>query len=697
MSVEPAACASLSDIDDLIHQAERVQLKLAADLQFQKNMAFFKNQNPLIYQRFEHYTPSQQQLVIDDDGHLNLLNIDSGNLAYNKDPQVFAKEQADNFMQSITRYSTGFKNSLVVNPRHIHPRICNAAIADYEKIDLPRGKYNPKDPVGLLVMIGCGLGYQIKAIVENHDVKNLFIYDSNDDSFYASFFTVDWEEIALIFNQKGGKLKLNVGEDPFDVLSRMRLLVHEIGFYNMVFSYVYTHTSSSDNDQFIEYYKNEFQHFGTSLGFFDDEQVSFSHTLHHLNHQAPFLLPPAKPRASALPPVVLVGNGPSLDGLVDFLQAQQDKAIIISCGSSLSSLYKLNIVPDIHVELERNLNVADVIKLGTSLEYTKQIPLLALNTVAPEVTRLFKQHFLACKPNDLGSTIVQKALAQAQYTELDYCNPTVTNCGLAFVLKLGFQQIYLAGIDLALSNSQQHHSKYSLWQSIDEGKPHGDKEDSNIDIIEDYTYSDGRYSIKGNFCEQVTSSLVLDNSRRTMEILIDAYSDVEVFNLNNGAYIRGAKPTRADSVALPQGEQPMDKPGVTEHLLADRFAPLNLPAMTEEDVRQRYISLFVKIRPSLDLPETCQDMAELYQQFQRVFKNLNILFEADQTICLLVRGSIQVKLALICYFCSLGSLRQDFQQIYCIGQRHYQQLLDELTQSLLEDPLRLDDTPLVKD
>ena len=76
MSVEPAACASLSDIDDLIHQAERVQLKLAADLQFQKNMAFFKNQNPLIYQRFEHYTPSQQQLVIDDDGHLNLLNID---------------------------------------------------------------------------------------------------------------------------------------------------------------------------------------------------------------------------------------------------------------------------------------------------------------------------------------------------------------------------------------------------------------------------------------------------------------------------------------------------------------------------------------------------------------------------------------------------------------------------------------------
>ena len=58
-------------------------------------------------------------------------------------------------------------------------------------------------------------------------------------------------------------------------------------------------------------------------------------------------------------PVVITGSGPSLDTLIPFLVENRDKFILVSGGSSISTLLDAGIKPDIHAQLERlNINLA---------------------------------------------------------------------------------------------------------------------------------------------------------------------------------------------------------------------------------------------------------------------------------------------------------------------------------------------------
>ena len=48
---------------------------------------------------------------------------------------------------------------------------------------------------------------------------------------------------------------------------------------------------------------------------------------------------------------------------MDFLRENQDKIIIISCGTTLKALLKNNITPDIHVEMERTKYLIEYIEV----------------------------------------------------------------------------------------------------------------------------------------------------------------------------------------------------------------------------------------------------------------------------------------------------------------------------------------------
>ena len=117
----------------------------------------------------------------------------------------------------------------------------------------------------------------------------------------------------------------------------------------------------------------------------------------------------------------------------------------MSCGSALTALYAVGIKPDLHVEQERIFAIAQMLSLGTDLAFTQDIALLMLNNVPPAVSERFSQAYVGIKPNDLGAAILEKRVPKKDFLELLYCNPTVTNCGLAFALALGFDQLYLVG------------------------------------------------------------------------------------------------------------------------------------------------------------------------------------------------------------------------------------------------------------
>src|SRR5690606_9240691 len=147
-------------------------------------------------------------------------------------------------------------------------------------------------------------------------------------------------------------------------------------------------------------------------------------------------------------PVFILGNGPSLDSHIEFIRKHQPYAIIITAGTALGSMAKTGIKPDFHVEMERNINITDWIKLGTTDEYRKGITLLCLNTVAPDPVKLFDSTCIAKKPNDVGQYIIEPLLAGKGIQSLQLCNPTVTNAAFSFAVSMGFKEIYFLGVDL---------------------------------------------------------------------------------------------------------------------------------------------------------------------------------------------------------------------------------------------------------
>ena len=319
-----------------------------------------------------------------------------------------------------------------------------------------------------MMVTGCGLGYHIQHIVENLDVYNLCIFDPHKDSFYAALHTIDWLPILQKLCTKGKMLKLFIGVDPQDAMADMKLLSDKIGLFNLVYTFVYRHFDSVKERAFVDFYRREFHLAATGTGFFDDEQISLAHTVHNLNKGFPMFK--HAPIKSGLPPVLVIGNGPSLDKHIDYIKQHQNDVIIFTCGTALSSLMKTGIKPDFHIEMERSSATPAYISTGTTEEYREGIPLLALNTAPPNMVSLFEEVCLALKPNDLGKLVFDDYYPNSGLHPLAICNPTVTNAGLSFAISMGFQSIILIGVDLGMKQEGEHHSQLSVYFDVERAK-----------------------------------------------------------------------------------------------------------------------------------------------------------------------------------------------------------------------------------
>lgn len=107
--------------------------------------------------------------------------------------------------------------------------------------------------------------------------------------------------------------------------------------------------------------------------FFDDGIMALAHFLESIKLGVPIIKKNVPLDVDiANTPVFIIGNGPSLDQSIEMIKAQQDKAIIISCGSALSALYNYGIDIDFHCEQERIFAVAEKIDYYTPKEYLKK-------------------------------------------------------------------------------------------------------------------------------------------------------------------------------------------------------------------------------------------------------------------------------------------------------------------------------------
>lgn len=400
----------------------------------------------------------------------------------------------------------------------------NDGLFRYPSFDSPR-------TIPLLIVIGSAAGSYLTRLVLEYDIRHLVVMDVDEDAFRVSLFFQDYVELSRLALEKGTDLSIVVGPDIAHLTRGLMAVLRTSlpPFFVHGAALCYAMPEGEASEAIKTSIVDTLWQLWFGLGYFDDELISIRHSERNLALRRPVYSRPlaVDPQAVAF----VVGSGPSLDGLLPLLRAQQGRAVLFSCGTALGALAHADIVPDFHVEKERPGIVFDVIGQTVPESFRRQTRLIGLNVVKPEVFDLFGWGGMVMKESDtMASTL--RALGQAPNVPID-SQPTVTNFALSLALTLGFRRIYLVGVDMGYRDRARHHSRHTVYLGKLPDAGHLRR------LLE--RRSDGERSVPANFGGEALADPILDVARLYMENTIRACPHARIFNLNDGAAIAGAE------------------------------------------------------------------------------------------------------------------------------------------------------------
>ncbi len=227
-------------------------------------------------------------------------------------------------------------------------------------------------------------------------------------------------------------------------------------------------------------------------------------------------------------------------------------------------------MPDFHIEMERTAELYEWVDAIGHKDKLKQIDIIALNTVYTKILKLFKNAYLLSKPKDGGMDFLYEYLGSDKYPAVDACNPTVSNAATAAAVYLGFKTMYLFGVDYGWVDEEHHHSKGSIYY---QKGSHAERKAMKADM-----------TVAGNFEGKVSTTQHFDNSRASLEILLEKNSDITCFNCSNGANIQLTKALKYNDI--PDLQTIETKAALIEGLLRDAFSQEEVSELNLDDLFQ---------------------------------------------------------------------------------------------------------------
>lgn len=510
---------------------------------FDKNMRTFARLYPEVQQLFSAYQPKHWLLKQDNHGSYNLWHSKRRVYFYDN-PQQESERLIEQYLTTpfkddvIVGQATSEKFRTFIHFRYIDKLQQMFLALKAEKKPLPEN-------VDSLIVFGVALGLHVERLLEKRDITNLYICEPNLDFFYASLFVTDWSAILTAAELQKKRIYLNIGGDGSEYFHDFMGQFYQVGAYAIANTYLLPSYHTPQLLKAIQSLKQQLKVVLAMGEFYDHARYGLAHTYLSLEAEHQFLnadsAASTKLPAAAIP-VFIVGNGPSLDNCIEYIKEHRHKVIVVSCGTAIRSLHKMGIQPDFHAEVEQNRATYDWITQVKDPAYLKRIKLISVNGVHPDTAGLFENTYLALKDGEASTQIFRNGFVGQGYNvaSLSFAYPTVSNLVLNYVLKLGFQQVYLLGVDLGYADINQHHSKHSAYYKAD-GK----------DIMDyEKQYGSG-IPVKGNFRPYVFTKPEFDVSRQLIEkALAEKQRHCDVFNCSDGALIKGAMPLAPQNIII---------------------------------------------------------------------------------------------------------------------------------------------------
>ena len=575
--------SSQDELDEIVAYAEQqmAQFSQKAErekilarqmpLKFEENIRAFGKYLPKVAEQFRHYRPTELKLFCAASGAANLMDSQSGNPLYGDDPVLQCREQVDRIIAKPQFTSLAFSLNEDVHNTFIHTKYLNEiyhVFLDAQKELEPLTTV--PEHLGSAIVFGVGLGYHLKHLLDDVTIDHLYICEPNRDWFFASLYTCDWKEILETIDKRDGYIFFHLGVSYEQFTTDFINELKDKGSFNAVNTLLYQHYPSDQLTQIIQQFNTDFHMVSMGWGFFDDGVISIAHDFANAKNKAPVLKRNAKlPKKWGGVPAFILANGPSLDQAIKAVKAYEGQAITFSCGSALPTLLKHGIIPDFHMALERTKFTYDYYNEFIDHEVMKQINLLTVNIMHPDCLKLFKWSGIGFKTAEPSTIIACDFMDKNQnYVQLRFCNPQVANTALSFASYMGFEEIYLFGVDAGYKDPDHHHSKSSMYYTKD-----GKQKEALANLVRS-----GEIVVEGNFGGTVFSPAFFNCGRIHLEHLLASFPKVNCYNCSDGAKINHATALLADDMLL-MGDLP-NKQAVIDYIKSDLYLPRNF---TEEE------------------------------------------------------------------------------------------------------------------
>ncbi|MBI3446284.1 MAG: motility associated factor glycosyltransferase family protein [Magnetospirillum sp.] len=398
-----------------------------------------------------------------------------------------------------------------------------------------------------LISFGFGLGYHMPDLLEITKPFSVCIVEPNIDFLYHSLFVYDWSALARL-NQKygAGCVGIYTVQTADAIATTVRSHCRGISpvsvdgtllFYSYPNDQMTAGAAMVIRDAYL---------ISIGLGFVHDE-MEMARAAYKNMRDGDIKLFRNGSRLLDYP-VFIIGSGPSIDDDLEVIKANQDRAIIIACGTSGRVLLANGIQPDFQVILENGTNPYLALA-GAHEQYGfEKAALIASNTVDPRLKSMFKNSIFF-----LRQAICSYALFfMGPEYQMENPGPTVVNTGLSAALSMGFREFYLFGVDLGTRTKGRHHSRHSVYRHDDDQKE-GVK--GAFDYTDDYPIVD-----VANFGGVVHTDLFMTWTRDIIvKTLYPFGAQCFVHNCSDGLSIPNTIPMSSSAIKLKSKKELKDQ------------------------------------------------------------------------------------------------------------------------------------------
>jgi hypothetical protein len=390
--------------------------------------------------------------------------------------------------------------------------------------------------IPLLIVFGSGMGWHIPRLLAQYRVRHLVVIETDIEAFRLSVFLQDYVLLSRLAAENDTDL-IFIVQSEIEKIARslMAAMLKSHGlpqFFIHGASLFYAIEEEEKVTEIREIIIETLWELFFGMGYFDDELITVRHTFDNLKRNYPIFLERKTIKDDAV--AFVVGSGPSLDDLIPIIKEYGDRAVIFSCGTAISILYTMGIKPDFHVEKERPSVIEDVVikSVGGDLDYLQDINFIGLNNVYSGVFNLFAKAGMIIKAADTMGAVLTEAGMPGDV--ILGGQPTVTNLAIEYALNVGFNRIFLFGVDMGSKVKEIHHSKNTVYVDM---LPEEDDLKKFLLI-----QPENSIVVPGNFGGEAHTNKILAFSSRMITHHAQMHPEAKIFNLNDGARIECVAP-----------------------------------------------------------------------------------------------------------------------------------------------------------